>query len=51
MESKDLVADIKKATGGKGPHAAIVTASGAKAYEQALEVSSSTRFFSPRCQS
>lgn len=36
-ESKDLVADIKKATGGKGPHAAVVTASNAKAYEQALD--------------
>ena len=36
-ESKDLVADLKKACGGKGPHAAIVTASSAKAYEQALD--------------
>jgi propanol-preferring alcohol dehydrogenase len=36
-ESKDLVADVKKACGGKGPHAAIVTASSAKAYEQALD--------------
>ena len=36
-ESKDLVADVKTACGGKGPHAAIVTASSAKAYEQALD--------------
>lgn len=35
--SKDLLADIKNATGGLGPHAAIVAASGAKAYEQALD--------------
>jgi len=37
LESKDLVADLKQACGGKGPHAAIVTASNAKAYEQALD--------------
>lgn len=37
MESKDLVGDIKKATGGLGPHAAVVAASSAKAYEQALD--------------
>lgn len=36
-ESKDIVADLKKACGGKGPHAAIVTASSAKAYEEALD--------------
>ncbi|KAF8317071.1 putative ADH1-alcohol dehydrogenase I [Clavulina sp. PMI_390] len=36
-ESKDLVGDLKKACGGTGPHAAIVTASSAKAYEQALD--------------
>lgn len=36
-ESKDLVADLKKACGGKGPHAAVVAASNAKAYEQALD--------------
>lgn len=35
--SQDLVGDLKKATGGKGPHAAVVTASNAKAYEQALD--------------
>lgn len=35
--SKDLVADIKKATGGLGPHAAIVAVSVAKPYEQALD--------------
>ena len=37
-QSKDLIADIKAATpDGLGPQAAIVAASGAKAYEQALE--------------
>lgn len=34
----DLVEHIKAVTGGEGPHAAIVAASGAKAYEQALDV-------------
>lgn len=38
--SKDIVADIQAATGGLGPHAAVVAASGAKAYEQALDVCS-----------
>jgi propanol-preferring alcohol dehydrogenase len=36
-QTKDLIGDIKAATGGKGPHAAVVTASSAKAYEQALD--------------
>lgn len=36
--TKDLVADIKAATtDGMGPHAAVVAASGAAAYEQALD--------------
>ncbi|KAL6306584.1 GroES-like protein [Sparassis latifolia] len=36
-ESKDLVADIKAATGGLGPHAAVVTASTGAAYSQAID--------------
>jgi len=37
LTSDDLTADIKKATDGLGPHAAIVAASSAKGYEQALD--------------
>ena len=36
-ETKDLVADIKAACDGEGPHAAIVTAANSKAYEQAVD--------------
>ena len=36
-ETKDLVADIKAATGGQGPHTAVVTAATGKAYEQAID--------------
>lgn len=36
-QTKDLVADVKAATDGLGPHAAVVAASGAAAYEQALD--------------
>ncbi|KII87609.1 hypothetical protein PLICRDRAFT_111977 [Plicaturopsis crispa FD-325 SS-3] len=36
-ESKDLVADIKAATGGEGPHAALVTAATGAAYQQAID--------------
>ncbi|KAI0064343.1 GroES-like protein [Artomyces pyxidatus] len=36
-ETKDLVKDIKEATGGAGPHAAVVTAASSPAYEQAID--------------
>jgi len=36
-ESKDLVKDIKDATGGDGPHAALVSAANSSAYEQAID--------------
>ena len=36
-ESKDIVADIKAACDGEGPHAAVVTAATSKAYEQAVD--------------
>ncbi|KAF9530159.1 mannitol-1-phosphate dehydrogenase MPDH1 [Crepidotus variabilis] len=36
-ESKDIVADIKKATGGKGAHAAIVTTASSSGYTQAVD--------------
>ncbi|KAI0792334.1 GroES-like protein [Abortiporus biennis] len=36
-ETKDLVADIKAATGGQGPNAAVVTAANSAAYEQAID--------------
>lgn len=36
-ESKDIVKDIKDATGGLGAHAALVTASVSAAYEQAVD--------------
>lgn len=36
-ETKDLVEDIKAATDGLGPHAAIVTAANSSAYEQAVD--------------
>jgi len=36
-ESKDMVEDIKKASGGLGPHAAIVASGSGEAYEQALD--------------
>lgn len=36
-ETKDLVADIKAATDGQGPHSAIITAATSKAYEQAID--------------
>ena len=36
-ESKDIVADIKAACDGQGPHAAVVTAATSKAYEQAID--------------
>ncbi|KAJ3484831.1 hypothetical protein NLI96_g5361 [Meripilus lineatus] len=36
-ESKDLVADIKAATGGAGPNVAVVTATNSAAYEQAID--------------
>ncbi|KAH8116951.1 mannitol-1-phosphate dehydrogenase [Phellopilus nigrolimitatus] len=36
-ETKDLVADIKAATGGLGPHAAVVAAASQSAYEQAVD--------------
>ncbi|TFK45935.1 GroES-like protein [Heliocybe sulcata] len=35
-ETQDLVQDVKAATDGLGPHAAIVTAASGKAYEQAV---------------
>ncbi|PWN50398.1 GroES-like protein [Violaceomyces palustris] len=35
--TKNLVEEIKQASGGLGPHAAVVAASGAAAYEQALD--------------
>ncbi|KDN50374.1 GroES-like protein [Tilletiaria anomala UBC 951] len=35
--SKDLIGDVRKASGGEGVHAAVVAASGAAAYEMALE--------------
>ncbi|KZT25766.1 GroES-like protein [Neolentinus lepideus HHB14362 ss-1] len=37
LESKDLVADIKAATDGLGPHAAVVTAATGAAYSQAVD--------------
>lgn len=36
-ETKDLVGDIKAATGGKGAHAAVVTAATGAAYAQAID--------------
>ena len=36
-ESMDLVADIKAATGGQGPHTAVITAATSTAYEQAVD--------------
>ncbi|KAH9836405.1 GroES-like protein [Rhodofomes roseus] len=36
-ESKDIVADIRAATDGQGPHAAIVTAANSSAYAQAVD--------------
>ncbi|KAH9992123.1 GroES-like protein [Russula vinacea] len=36
-ETKDLVKDIKNATGGEGPHAALVSAASGAAYEQAVD--------------
>ena len=36
-ESKDIVADIKAACDGLGPHAAVITAATSKAYEQAID--------------
>jgi propanol-preferring alcohol dehydrogenase len=36
-ETKDLVKDIKNATGGEGPHAALVSAASGTAYEQAVD--------------
>ena len=36
-ESKDLVKDIKAATGGQGPHTAVITAATSTAYEQAVD--------------
>lgn len=36
-ESKDIVADIRAATDGQGPHAAIVTAATSVAYAQAVD--------------
>lgn len=36
-ETKDLVKDIKEATGGLGPHSAVVTAASSPAYEQAID--------------
>ncbi|THH17552.1 hypothetical protein EW146_g3276 [Bondarzewia mesenterica] len=36
LESKDIVKDIKAATDGLGPHAAIITAANGSAYEQAV---------------
>ncbi|KAI0260290.1 GroES-like protein [Gloeopeniophorella convolvens] len=36
-ETKDLVQDIKDATGGDGPHAALVSAASSSAYEQAID--------------
>ena len=36
-ETKDLVKDIKEATGGPGPHSAVVTAASSPAYEQAID--------------
>ncbi|EPQ50664.1 GroES-like protein [Gloeophyllum trabeum ATCC 11539] len=35
-EAEDIVGEVKKATDGLGPHAAIVTAASGKAYEQAV---------------
>jgi propanol-preferring alcohol dehydrogenase len=36
-ETKDIVKDIKDATGGEGPHAALVSAASSTAYEQAVD--------------
>ncbi|CAL1699240.1 unnamed protein product [Somion occarium] len=36
-ETKDLVKDIKDATGGAGPHSTIITAASNAAYEQAID--------------
>jgi len=36
-ETKDLVKDIKEATDGLGPHAAVITAATSTAYEQAID--------------
>ncbi|KAI0078291.1 GroES-like protein [Panus rudis PR-1116 ss-1] len=36
-ETKDLVKDIKEATGGAGPHATVITATSNQAYEQAVD--------------
>ncbi|KAF5379106.1 hypothetical protein D9615_005953 [Tricholomella constricta] len=36
-ESKDIVADIKRATGGDGAHSAVVTAASGAGYQQAIE--------------
>lgn len=36
-ETKDLVGDIKKASGGLGPQAAVVAAASAAAYTQAVQ--------------
>jgi len=36
-KSKDLVADIKAATDGLGPHATVVTAASSEGYQQAID--------------
>ncbi|KDR79982.1 hypothetical protein GALMADRAFT_242163 [Galerina marginata CBS 339.88] len=36
-QTKDIVADIKKATGGLGPHAAVVTTASSSGYTQAVD--------------
>ncbi|KIY70953.1 GroES-like protein, partial [Cylindrobasidium torrendii FP15055 ss-10] len=36
-ESKDIVADVKRVTGGKGAHSAVVTSASSGGYTQALE--------------
>ena len=36
-ETKDLVADIRAATGGQGPHTAVITAATSTAYEQEID--------------
>ncbi|GJE85049.1 zinc-dependent alcohol dehydrogenase [Phanerochaete sordida] len=36
-ETKDLVGDIRRATGGEGPHTAVITAATSTAYEQAID--------------
>ena len=36
-ETKDLVKDIREATGGAGPHTTVITATSPAAYEQAID--------------